>query len=139
MSDLAGRVLHLDPQDCVAIAEGKLNLVGTMVPGGFSMQDLSVIYPNCHPRTLWYLREIAYCLETYFGYSTEAAAEEVVTSARLLGLAGGSSERVLWHLLPLDWAHKVAKDRDPSVPFVSEDVARQYQATRFLVTPPRKS
>ncbi len=103
------------------------------------MQDLAAAYPECHPRTLWYLREVAYCLETYFGYTGEAAAEEVAGSPRLHGIVEGGSERVLWHMLPLDWAHKVARERDPGVRFVSEEVARAYQATRFRNTPPRMS
>lgn len=101
------------------------------------MSDLSSAYPNCHTRTLWYLQEIAYCLEAHFGYTTETAIAEVLNSTRLRGIAGGESERILWRLLPIDWAHKVAHDRDPNAPILSEDVVRHYQATRFRTTAPR--
>ena len=101
------------------------------------MPDLSSAYPNSHTRTLWYLQEIAYCLEAHFGYTSGSAVDEVVNSTRLQGLAGGESEKILWRLLPIDWAHKVARDRDPSAPILSEDTIRNYQATRFRTTAPR--
>lgn len=102
------------------------------------MQDLMVVYKGCQGRTMWYLQEIQYCLEAYFGYTAEAANEEVVTSPRLRGLVDSGSERLMWHLLPLELAYKVARDRNPAASQVSEDVAAQYQATRYRNTPPRK-
>lgn len=101
------------------------------------MVDFASVFPNCHSRTLWYLQEITYCLETYFGYTASSAAEAVLNSTRLRGIAGGESERILWHLLPIDWAHKVARESDPAAPILGEDVVRHYQATRFRTTAPR--
>ncbi len=101
------------------------------------MQELKVAYAGCHARTLWYLEEIQYCLEAYFGYTAEAANHEVVTSQRLRDLVASGNERLMWHLLPTELAFKVAKDRNPGMRQISEETAAEYQAKRYRNVPPR--
>ncbi len=101
------------------------------------MPDLATVFAGRHARTIWCLEEIAYCLEAYFGYTAETAVQEVLDSPRLQAVLAGEQERILWHLLPTEWATKVARDRDPHVSYLDEATARLYQATRYRNTPPK--
>ena len=95
-------------------------------------------YRNCHPRTRWYLHEIAYCLERYFGYSHEAAQRATLTAPEYVTLVGCAidDEQLFWHHLPLVWAYKTAVKANPDIGDVSPAVELEYQESRYFRPPP---
>ena len=93
-------------------------------------------YPNCHPRTLWYLGEVAYCLEKYFAFSANHAELIVVNSPYFQDLVGGEYEKLLWHDMPLELAYKEALLHRPDTVLVNYNEINDYVTNRFFNPPP---
>ena len=95
-------------------------------------------YHQCHPRTRWYLHEIAYCLERYFGYTREAAEHTTLSAPQFTNLARCAieDEQLFWHHLPLAWAYKAAVQADSATQDVSPTEELEYQKNRYFRPPP---
>ena len=100
------------------------------------MQRIEEAYASCHPRTIWYMKEIAHCLVAYYGLSPEEAIDHVVRSPELRKEIGSNDEPLLWHDLPIDLAYHSAVSSRPNIQRVSNDIARAYQLGRFDNPPP---
>ena len=100
------------------------------------MTTIESTYAGCHPRTIWYLNEISYCLVKYYGFTQAEALDSVLNSRRLRWVMGSEEEAFLWHDTPLRLAYEEAQDRNPHIEPVGEDARREYREGRFSNPPP---
>ncbi len=101
------------------------------------MDAIDKTYGSCHPRTVWYIKEIRYVLQQYYGFSPADALDMVLTSPRLLGLVGARTddEELFWHGTPLAWAYEEAIDKSPGIEPIDAAARKEYREKRFYNPP----